>query len=500
MGAGAGLGALGALEALAEALEGLAGAARGRGAGFAGAPPGAGADAAVRGWAREELRPALEGLLAGGLLAELEALGAGAGTETAEKAAAGADPGGGAVVPGDSVTQVAPTDVLAVLDAFGGSSEEEDDDQLGYLSAFGVQFGANSPRGLPSNGLLPPALDSGADALQVISDADLANPVERPAGEVRRVTAPRAGGALGAMQKGMLGELGAVLKASGPKPGAIARKESAATEAPEWKRDLQKRKSFAAAGLPVGGAGAAAGEDGQEAPPPGPSKPAWKLELEKKQKQAAARGGAGSDASSATSAGALSAQPPAACQETDGTPSDVPAWKKDLQKRKSVAASHNSAEILASARAAGGTTAAVASAPNEGVPDWKAELQARSQHRGGAAGAGGGGGRALADIKSAPTNEAAEKSGGVVPKWKEELLAKQGKSPGPAAGGGKPAASEAGGDEPPWKKELRQRKSVVAGGGIGSPSAAAASDGAAAGDAAGELAAILQKRKDKAQT
>lgn len=106
----------------------------------------------------------------------------------------------------------------------------------------------------------------------------------------------------------------------------------------------------------------------------------------------------------------------------------------------------------------------------------------------------------MADIKSAPTNEAAEKSGGVVPKWKEELLAKQGKSPGPAAGGGKPAASEAGGDEPPWKKELRQRKSVVAGGGIGSPSAAAASDGAAAGDAAGELAAILQKRKDKAQT
>ena len=383
------MGALGALEALAEALEGLAGAARGRGAGFAGAPPGAGADAAVRSWAREELRPALEGLLAGALLAELEALGADAGAEAAVKASSGA---GGAEAGGDSVTQVAPTDVLAVLDAFGGSSDEGEDDQLGYLGAFGVQFGANSPRGLPSNGLLPPALDPGADALQVISDADLANPVERPAGEVRRVTAPRAGGALGAMQKGMLGELGAVLKASGPKPGAIARKESVATEAPGWKRDLQKRKSFAAAGLPVGGEEAAAGEDGQVAPPPGPSKPAWKLELEKKQKQAAARAGAGSGDSSAASAGALSAQSPAACKETDGTPSEVPAWKKDLQKRKSIAANKHSAETLASVGAAGGTAPVVTSAPDGGVPGWKAELQARSQHRGGAAGARGGGG------------------------------------------------------------------------------------------------------------
>ena len=105
----------------------------------------------------------------------------------------------------------------------------------------------------------------------------------------------------------------------------------------------------------------------------------------------------------------------------------------------------------------------------------------------------------MADGRSAPTDEAAEKPGGGVPKWKEDLLAKQGNSPGPA-GGGKPAAAEAGGDEPPWKKELRQRKSVVAGGGVGSPSAAAASGGAAGGDTAGELAAILQKRKDKAQT
>ena len=345
--------------------------------------------------------------------------------------------------------------MLAVLDAFAGSDEEEEDDDVGHLGAFGAQFGADSPRGLPSGGLLPPALanEAAGGALNVLSDADLASSLERPA-EVRRVTAPpMPGGALGAMQKGMLGELGAVLKASGPKPGAITRKESSGAAAPDWKKDLQKRKSFAAAGLPVGAAaerssGAEGGTAGEQAVEvrAAEGKPAWRLELEQKQRLAAARDAASAEPTTA------SASVPAAGEETAAP--DVPAWKKDLQKRKSVAAGGSRA-----ADAAGGSRAGEA---------------------------------------STPAKESAAQGG--VPKWKEELLSKQGKSGAPTSGE-KPAPSGAAGEEPPWKKELRQRKSFVgaspAAAGSSTPSPPAGRDD---GDSAGELAAILQRRKEKAQS
>ena len=115
------------------------------------------------------------------------------------------------------------------------------------------------------------------------------------------------GGALGAMQKGMLGELGAVLKASGPKPGAITRKESSGAAAPDWKKDLKKRKSFAAAGLPVGAAaerssGAEGGTAGEQAGEvrAAEGKPAWRLELEKKQRLPAARDAASAEPTTAS--------------------------------------------------------------------------------------------------------------------------------------------------------------------------------------------------------
>ena len=134
----AGLGALGALEAAAEALEALAGAARARGAGFAAAPPGPGADAGVREWARGELRPALEGLLAGGLLAELEALG--------EPRPAG---------PAAAAAGAPPSDVLAVLDAFAGSDEEEDDNDVGHLGPSGRSSAPIRLAGCPRAGSCP---------------------------------------------------------------------------------------------------------------------------------------------------------------------------------------------------------------------------------------------------------------------------------------------------------------------------------------------------------
>jgi len=382
-----------------------------------------------------------------------------------------------------------PSDVLAVLDAFTGSGEEEDDDDVGHLGAFGAQFGADSPRGLPSGGLLPPALtsESAGGSLHVLSDADLACSLERPA-EVRRVTAPpMAGGALGAMQKGMLGELGAVLKASGPKPGAITRKESSSAAAPDWKKDLQKRKSFAAAGLPVGAAterssgteGGTAGEREGEGRAVG-GKPAWKIELEQKQRQAAAR------CAPSTEPATASASVPAAGEETAAL--DVPAWKKDLQKRKSVAAAPGQKDPADATTAGGGVAVGAGS-----VPSWKAELQAKSKNRATEAAGASPAGEASTSIR-----EPAAQGG--VPKWKEELLSKQGKSAAPTSGE-KSAPGEAAGEEPPWKKELRQRKSFVA----TSPAAAGSSNlsvpaGRDDDDSAGELAAILQRRKEKAQS
>ena len=147
-----------------------------------------------------------------------------------------------------------------------------------------------------------------------------------------------------------------------------------------------------------------------------------------------------------------SASVPAAGEETAAP--DVPAWKKDLQKRKSVAAGGSRA-----ADAAGGSRASEA---------------------------------------STPAKESAAQGG--VPKWKEELLSKKGKSGAPTSGE-KPAPSGAAGEEPPWKKELRQRKSFVgaspAAAGSSTPSSPAGRDD---GDSAGELAAILQRRKEKAQS
>ena len=292
---------------------------------------------------------------------------------------------------------------------------------------------------------------------------------------------------MGAMQKGMLGELGAVLKASGPKPGAITRKESSATAAPDWKKDLQKRKSFAAAGLPVGAAterssgaeGGTAGEQEGEGRAVG-GKPAWKLELEEKQRQAAARGAPSTEPATA------SASVPDAGRETAAP--DVPAWKKDLQKRKSVAAAPGQ-KAPADASAAGGG----ASAGGGSVPSWKAELQSKSKNRATEAAGASPGGEA-----GTPVREPAAQGG--VPKWKEELLSKQGKPATPTSGE-KPAPREAAGEEPSWKKELRQRKSFVA----SSPAAAGSSNPSAPSgrdnsDSAGELAAILQRRKEKAQS
>ena len=163
---------------------------------------------------------------------------------------------------------------------------------------------------------------------------------------------------------------------------------------------------------------------------------------------------------------------------------DVPAWKKDLQKRKSVAAAPGQ-KAPADASAAGGG----ASAGGGSVPSWKSELQSKSKNRATEAAGGEAG---------TPVWEPAAQGG--VPKWKEELLSKQGKPATPTSGE-KPAPREAAGEEPSWKKELRQRKSFVASSpavaGSSNPSAPSGRDNS---DSAGELAAILQRRKEKAQS